>query len=360
MSVLIGHMLPECIHIEDEAMYGLSRSGNIVTEFPTGPRLSRAWTEYNTNEITTNFTTLVQGNDYLEEYETFMHHIGMNGVPFWIADPLSRAHNFVIGQVMGSGSTYILPFDDTTGLRILSNGMLEYATWNYRTHPAANLLTDMQANAVGGTTGMEPTDSSIASVKSPARDGVTAFLTNTGSSTPDIGLETTVLGRPVITGSREYTFQASFLSFDDNYNYEIRGRFFDDSDVQTGSDVFATSTGNDQGNWVDLRVSGTSPADATSAHIKATLLTSSWNPVSIGCLGISPGDNEIWFLPSTSPPLVEFHTTPPEVGARFVFSVDDAHRYFRVAMTRDSQSAQMRLLGDAYISRVGLTEVMFT
>ena len=365
MSVLIGHMLPECIHIEDEAMYGLSRRGNIVTEFPTGPRLSRAWTEYNTNEITTNFTTLAQGNDYLEEYETFMHHVAMNGVPFWLKDPLSRAHNYVIGQMMGSDSTYILPFDDVTGLRILVGGIYEYGTWNYRTHSSANLLTDMQANAVGGTTWMDPLASagtpSIASVKNPAREGITVFECHTSTSpATGQGLETTQAGRPAITAEREYTFQASFLSADDTYNYEIRGRFFNGVHGQVGSDVFATSTGNEVGSWVDLRVSGTSPVGAVYAHVKATLLTSSWWPVSIGCVGICPGDNEIWFLPSTSPSLVEFHTTPPDSGNRLAYSVSNAQRYFRMAMTSNAQSAQMRLLGDAYVSRVGLTEVMFT
>jgi hypothetical protein len=209
----------------------------------------------------------------------------------------------------GAQTSFVLPCYGSSApsdLVVLENGAF---TDDYTVHTAANILTDAQANAVGGTTGIEAHGGvAVAQVAYPAADGMTAFKVTPSGAAANLGLKTTVAGRPACDASQEYTFIVAVRGAGD---FQLDAEFYDGVPAQTGSTDSDTCTGTTTG-WTIMEVQSTSAGDAETAHLEVYRTTSSSAVFHVACLGIIPGDLATWFPPGESPMVLEFDSAPTE------------------------------------------------
>ncbi|RLE25616.1 MAG: hypothetical protein DRJ50_02600 [Actinobacteria bacterium] len=305
----IEHIMPIALQPLDGSGQGMFRPGLQVTDGATGYRYSRDWFEYNLRSYKWKLARMGASTTKIGKFIAFLEHIRMGGEACWIREALSGTHRQMVCGPLGDGSqtTFVLPLFGTSApadLVLLVGGA---HTTGYTAHVKANLLTDDQANAVDGTTGMEVHGScAISQTPYPTADGLTSFLVNPTGTAANVGLKTTVTTRPAVNTEREYTFMAAVWGAGD---VTLNGEFYDISYHQTGPTATTSETIVSTG-WTILSVSATSPADAITAHIEVIRTTSSDLNFHVGCLGVNPGDLDRWFLPSEAPMAIEFDTAP--------------------------------------------------
>ena len=259
----------------------------------------------------------------------------------------------------GSRSTFINPLD-SDALPFIGD-RINYQI--YQNHGAANLLTNIQANAVGGlTTGLAAMNagSTITASYWHPLDGQYCFLVKTvGGPASDVGISTSSGNQTAIVANEDYTIQASFLPIANTNTYIVRGVYLTAAEAQTGSPFNDSSLGV-EGEWLHLRATATAPSDAAYLRIDAYRSTSANDWFLIACLGISPGDFGRWFLPSLSPRLIEYTGSVPPANKRLTFSAPSCERWARVVLSRNQQMAAIELLGDTSVQQMNLSEVIFT
>ena len=305
----IEHTMPIDIRPLDGSRQGVYRPGLQVSTYQTGYRSSRDWFEYNLKSYTWALNRFQASGTYLEQYRAWLNHVKLGGAVGWVTEALSDLGSDIVISPIGDGSrtSYVLPWFGAaapTDLVVLDNGAYTEA---YTTHTKANILTDAQANAVGGTTGMVALSvCAISSAAYPTADGLTSFRVTPASAASSLGLATTVATRPACLASQEYT---AFAAFRGTGDVRVNLIFYDNVDAQTGTTEFDNGTMTETG-WTIVTVTATSAGDAVKAHISAFRTTSSDTVFHVGCMGIIPGDLEKWFLPSECPMVVEFDTAP--------------------------------------------------
>ncbi len=358
MATSIEHALPTDLVMQDGSLFGLFRPGNVVTAYETGNYRSRSYFEYNLQQYGLRFTPNRYSDDAVEQMTALLDKVATNASPFWILEPVSRAHTGVIGELTVSGATtYVLPLDAST-VYVLVGGIPDHTTKTI--HAAANLLTDAQANGEGGvTTGLDAYGScAISSVRWPALSGRSSILVDPTGTVANAGVNTNdASDRPTVSPSKKYTVQASFLPTNGTDTFKVEGQYRTAAGATTGTAFSSSSTGT-AGAWLHLRASATGAADAATLEIRAYRTTSSATNYHVACLGVAPGDCGRWFLPSLAPRLVEFGTAPT-AEQRLSFAAASCQRWARVVMTENHHGATMELLGDSTQSALSLSEVVF-
>ena len=305
----IEHTMPTDVKPLDGSRQGVYRPGLQVSTYQTGYRSSRDWFEYNLRSYTWALNRFSASGTYLKQYQAWLDHVRMGGSVGWITEALSALSSEVVISPIGDGSrtSFVLPFFGAgapTDLVILDNGAY---TEDYTVHAKANILTDAQANAIGGTTGMVALGNcAISSAAYPTADGLTSFRITPAAAAASLGIATSAASRPVCIASQEYT---AFAAFRGTGDVRVNLIFYDNVDAQTGSTEFDNGTMTESG-WTIVTVTATSAGDAVKAHISGFRTTSSDSVFHVGCMGIIPGDLSKWFLPSEAPMVLELDAAP--------------------------------------------------
>jgi hypothetical protein len=357
MTISIEHMMPAELEAEDRTMIGQYRPGNIVTRFETGNVCSRRYFEHNLQEYNLRFVQSKYSDNEWGLMVALLESVAMNAIPFWIKEPVTRAHSRVVGEITVSGeTTYIFPLDTATGQVVQVGAGIDFAAKTY--HAAANLMSDTQANAVGGvTTGCSVWGTCvIAATRHPALDGQYAFLIDPTGTVGNVGLQMVGTDKIVIPEAvQKYTVGASFLSTNASHVYKVQGQFYDGA---TPGAIFSDTDSAPAGEWLHLRASADSTANDDAIIFTAGRTTSSADSFTVACNMIAPGDFKRWFLPSMSPRLVEWGSAPT-AKQRLVFAAADCQRWTRVVLEGSSHAATIELIGDSKWDAFRATEVVY-
>jgi len=337
----IEHTFPAGVLPEDGSVFGLFDPGQRVTEYDTGPRHSRSWFEYPLRSYRWGFVYLPSTRAQLPLLEAFLTHTRLAALPFWLCEPISCTHPQLVVGPLGDGTrtSFVVPCLAAASETVFVSGT-RYAASRYTLHAASNLLTDAQANAVGGTTGMEVYGTAtLSQVTSPCADGATSFKVDPTGTQANYGVTTTAAGRPTITASKKYTVFGAFRGAGD---YVIKGQFY--QDATPGADFSDTETGSAD-EWTMIYATSTAGASDNKLNLTAYRSDSSSNAIAIGCLGVFPGDLTQWFLPSVAPSVIEFASAPAD-RSRITLAAT-GKRCSRVRVDRTSVSWRMYSPGSA-------------
>lgn len=339
----VEHTFPAGVRPGQGAGFGIWEPGQQVTEYDTGPRHSRSWFEYPLRSYSWKFVYLTSAGGQLPLYEAFLTHTRIAALPFWLVETISATHPQLVIGPLGNGTrtSFVLPCRTATSETVFINGA-RYAATEYTLHALANLLTDAQANAVGGTTGMEVFGTAtLSAVDSPCADGRTAFKVSPTGTVANYGVQTTVAGRVTIAGSQKYTVIGAFHTRA-AADCVIHGQFYDGG---AGGATFSDSETVAAGEWTVIAATATSAAGDDQLHLKAYRSDSGNTPICVGCLAVAPGDLTQWFLPSMAPAVIEFDTAPAN-RAR-VTAAATGYRCSRVRADKSSTSWEMHSPGSA-------------
>jgi hypothetical protein len=347
--------MPSELIMEDGSNFGLYRPGNIVTNFETGNYRSRSYFEYNLQEYNLRFVPNRYTDNAIELMSALLDKIAVNGSPFWIKEPISRAHAAVLGEITASSeTTYVLPLD-ASSVTVAVNGSGDFTSKTV--HSAANLLTDAQANGEGGTTGLTTYGTcTISSVRYPALAGRSSILVDPTGTVGNVGAQTASASRVSVSGSQRYTVGASVLVTNTGHTYGVQGQFYDGA-TPSGS-AFTDSGTGEVGEWLHFRASQVSGASDDGLNVRVYRTTSSSDSFQVGCLLAAPGDLERWFMPSLAPRAIEW-ASAPTAGERITFAAESCQRWTRVVLARNRHSITVELLGDATQRDMAVDEIVF-
>ena len=303
----IEHVLPADLKPLDGAGEGVFRPGLRISQSATGHSSSNDWFEYNLRSYAWSLARFGSSTTKLQQWQAFLKNTRSGGDACWIKEALPGIDPEAVLSPLADASrtSWVFPFEATpTDVSIM--GERVYLPADYTLHDAANILTDAQANAVGGvTTGMDDYGAvSIASVAYPVADGLTSFRVTPDAAAANLGLETTT--RPACDASQIYTFFAAFRGTGD---VRLDGKLYNSGGTAVGSTASDTGTMTEDG-WTILTSEHVGHADAVTAYLSAYRTTSADTIFHVACLGIIPGDLTQWFLPSSAPMVLEFATAP--------------------------------------------------
>lgn len=346
--------MPTDLILEDRSQFGIYRPGNVVTKLKTGLRRSRSFFEYNLMSYRMRFTPRGHSAENYEALMALMYASAASAVPFWIKEPISKPRMGVPGELTdGTDETFVNPLDTSSPTIFVGDGIVQTTPTS---HAVANLMSDTQANAVGGSvSGLAAYLScAISATRFPVLDGQFAILVEPTSGTGNVGAVATGSDKVSIASSQKYTVMASFLPTSASHTYGVRGQFY--NGAAAGSSFEETDSGA-VGEWLHLRKSATSSAGDDLLEVRAYRQDSSADDFVIACIGVGPGDLGRWFQPTLAPRAVEF-SSAPDADKRLVFSAASCERWARVVMTSDQQMMTMDGLGNTTVQWMQLREVV--
>lgn len=327
----IEHTWPQNVAVAESTAFGMFSPGQQISRYMTGPRLTRTWAEYPLRSYSAKFTHLNESK--LAEWDAFLYNINFGSQCFWFPENIEMAHQqLVLGPLAdGTQSTFVVPCQDADNVVVFQDG-LKMGGDAYTIHPASNLLTDAQANAVGGTTGMEAYGTTAYDQETaPVVDGNTVHWVKPASAVANVGCNTTDAALPAVDPDQEYTVMAAFYT---QGTCHVLCEFLE-SDKSTAAGSMTQSDSCTWGEWTIITATGTSGASAAYARVTCYRSTAASYAMYIGAIGLNPGDLERWFLPSSAPSAIEFASgDEPAARARVTMYAEGA----RVSRCRFSQS----------------------
>lgn len=299
-------------------------------------------------------------NDYIEQWEAFLHDIKLGALPFWVPEQIADTHRHVYCGPPGDASRVSFPVSvmSPTGVTVFNNGAVVNSS-TYTVYAAANKLTNNQANAVDATTGMVALGSgSIARDTGVSCTGLTSFkVTPDAPSITDFGiLQGSATYFAATGGSTRYCAGASVLGAG---TFQVGIYWFDGSKVFSKFD-YTEITGSATA-WTTTSKSAVSPAGATPpageyASVAVIRTTASADPFYVGSLWLANGDYDRYHLPTAAPGLVRFTSGTPAAGAR-ITATATGKKISRCWMNRSGSSQwQLRAPGHALARTIQMTE----
>jgi hypothetical protein len=303
----VAYALPADLNWLERSKMGFDRPGVQVSKFVTGPVLSRDFGRYNHRSYTISPSVFRSSGTLAAEWETFWQQINGGADVGYIVEPLSSSHpELVCGPITdGTLTAYAIPAHTTSDEIVFIRGIPRDPS-EYTIHPVSNLFSDDVATGTGGFFGENCTVSAFSGY---GCEGLTCTkVVPDGGSIPGVRNGTRVTGLSV---GQQYTgLTAVRCTNTSDQNYRAIIHWYNGGSYLNVSNGLSAAVAAHDG-WVVLSVTGTAPATTDEAYVWLQRNdTSGTDTYYVDCWGLCPGNFYRWFLPSTSPAVIEFDSAP--------------------------------------------------
>jgi len=348
----VEHTMPSSVLPMLGSSYGVTRPGQVLTKFDSGPVMSRDWFEYNLRRYDLELAPLDSGGTAVAEFEQFLEHVDGGGSAFYFKEPSSATHRAVLcgGITDASATTFPLPVRSASDVTVFVGGAVQGA--GYTVHEASNLLSDNMAAFETSTTGWDAWGSStISRVSGLAADGLSCAKVDPTGTVASVGIKTNASYRIAVDASQEYTVVASVRG---SGTFKIGWLCYTSAPAAIGSRQWSAGDSGTTSGWTQISYTDTTDATAATLEVAVERTSSSANDFYIDCVGVVPGDLARWHLPSVCPGAIEFGAAPAAGGR--VTATATGYRLARVRFSGGSLAWTWRGPGYAYPRRVTLVE----
>ena len=309
----IAHTFPLNINWLEGSSLGFDRPGVQVSNYPSGPVLSRDFSSYNLRTYNINPSIFHASGTLMDDWRMFWQHIGNGAKVGYILEPISSYHPELVcgGITDGVKTCFPIPAKSPTGVVVFIDGVPRDSS-EYTIHSAANLFADDGQCDVDDESEWTEFNGTNYDVTGFSRVGRTCVKNiPAGNVLAQRRQWKTNSENAVVVAGETYTaIVAMFEASDTPRDSTVGFSWYIDASTANGNDTagFTPVTGI----WNVVSYTDVAPASTTLANVRVSMSDSGSQTVPwfFDAVALNAGDYDRWHLPSQSPGLIEFASAP--------------------------------------------------